>query len=216
MGERETWNEENWLLLLQLYLRQPAGVKALYSRPLVDLSLELHVEPQELYRRMFAFRERSSPSLAHLYDLYKDDPERLALKVDMVRRMRGFTHPKKFYRGVETHETFEKDFRPLAADATLKPVMLIMILDLYFRLTPNTMVAATPEVKELAKLMKVRAAKVADVMEVFQICDPYLKRADLMITPLLAPCQEVWNRYGNGDPGDLAALAAQLKAYFKA
>lgn len=210
------WNDDDWLLLLQLYLKRPVGVKALYSRKLVDLSMELHVEPAELYRKMFAIRAQSVPHIAHLYNTYKDCPEKLGRKARMVRRMRGFNHADEFYQGVETRETFERDFRPLDNDTTLKPVMLIMILDLYFRLTPNTMVAETPEVVELAKLMKIKPAKIADVMEVFQICDPYLNRADVMITPLLGPCQEVWNRYGNGDPESLAALAAQLRAYFKA
>lgn len=216
MGERETWTDDNWLLLLQLYLKKPVGVKALYSRKLVDLSLELHVEPAELYRKMFVIRTRSHPYVARLYARYKNKPMLLEQKVEMVRRMRGFNNAEEFYQGVETHETFEKNFRPLPADATLKPVMLIMMLDLYFRLTPVTMVPETPEVAELARLMKITPQKIADVMEVFQICDPYLKRADLMITPLFAPCQEVWNRYGNADPGELAALAAQLRAYFKA
>ena len=37
---------------------------------------------------------------------------------------------------------------------------------------------------------------VVEVMDVFQLCDPYLNRDDLLISPLLMPCQEVWNRYG--------------------
>ena len=92
--------------------------------------------------------------------------------------------------------------------------MLIMILDLYFRLTPITMAAETPEVIDLAKLMKIKPRMVVEVMDVFQLCDPYLNRDDLLISPLLMPCQEVWNRYGNDNPEKLSALAAQLKEYF--
>ena len=94
------------------------------------------------------------------------------------------------------------------------PLHLIVILDLYFRLTPITMVAETPEVAELARLMKVPAATVVEVMDVFKFCDPYLNRVDLIITPLLKPCQDVWNRYGSGSPQKLAALASQMKEYF--
>ena len=52
-------------------------------------------------------------------------------------------------------------------------------------------------------------------MEVLKFCDPYLNRADFMISPLVEPCQEVWNRFGNDNPEKLSSLAAQLKEYFK-
>ena len=95
------------------------------------------------------------------------------------------------------------------------PAMLILILDLYFRLTPSTMVAETPEVQELARLIKMRTQEVVDIMEIYKFCDPYLKRADFVMSPLLGPCQQIWQRYGNGSPQQLAAFAAQLKDYFK-
>jgi hypothetical protein len=93
--------------------------------------------------------------------------------------------------------------------------MLILILDLYFRLTPITMVPETPEVQGLAKLMKLKSAKVADVLEVFQYCDTYLNRRDVTFSPLLLPCQQIWRRFGNANTEDLASYANQLKAYFK-
>ena len=93
--------------------------------------------------------------------------------------------------------------------------MLILILDLYFRLTPQTMVAETPEVQELARLIKVKSTEVADVMEVLQHCDPYLNRRDVSFDPLLIPCQEIWRRFGNSNVEALASYAEQLKEYFK-
>jgi len=54
-----------------------------------------------------------------------------------------------------------------------------------------------------------------ELLEVFQHCDPYLNRRDVTFSPLLLPCQTVWQRYGNGDTEELAALAGQLKEYFK-
>jgi len=127
-------------------------------------------------------------------------------------------------------ESFERDFRPIDLDETdgfgaapvqkaseqrLMPIMIILILDLYFRLTPITMVEETPEIVELARLMRVSASTVVEVMEVLKFCDPYLNRADFMISPLVEPCQEVWNRFGNDNPEKLSSLAAQLKEYFK-
>ena len=92
---------------------------------------------------------------------------------------------------------------------------LILILDLYFQLTPITMVPETPEVNDLAKLIKVSPKLIAEVMEVYQFCDPYLNRADFLLSPLLVPCQEVWNRFGNDNPEKLYQLASQLKEYWK-
>ncbi len=102
-----------------------------------------------------------------------------------------------------------------ANEQRLMPIMIILILDLYFRLTPITMVEETPEIVELARLMRVSASTVVEVMEVLKFCDPYLNRADFMISPLVEPCQEVWNRFGNDNPEKLSSLAAQLKEYFK-
>jgi hypothetical protein len=93
--------------------------------------------------------------------------------------------------------------------------MLILILDLYFRLTPITMAVETPEVQELARLIKLRPQRVVEVMGVFQHCDPYLNRKDTTDSPLLQPCKEIWQRFGNGDTEDLASFASQLKEYFR-
>jgi hypothetical protein len=209
------WNDEYWLLLLQLYLKKPVGMKPLYSRQLVDLSLETHVPPRYLYNQMFRLRHSDSPLLHLLWETYGKQPKKLTDDVKKLKRMKGFGKSEKFYDGVEIKETFEKDFRPLPQNKQLKPVMLIMILDLYFRLTPITMSPETPEVRQLAKLLHITPQLVVDVMDVFQFCDPYLNRDDMIINPLLLPCQEIWNRYGNDNPETLSALAAQLRDYFK-
>ena len=45
MAKHPLWNDDYWLLLLQLYQKKPMGVKPLYSKGIVDLSLELHIQP---------------------------------------------------------------------------------------------------------------------------------------------------------------------------
>ena len=95
------------------------------------------------------------------------------------------------------------------------PVTLIIILDLYFRLTPITMVPETPEIQDLARLMHMSAAKIADIMEVYQHCDPYLNRNEMLFSPIFPACQDIWQRYGNSDTEQLATLAEQLKAYYR-
>lgn len=204
MATHPLWSDEYWLLLLQLYQQKPAGVKPLYSRQLVKLSLELHIPPQNLYEQQFVLRQRNMPVMRLIWETYADNQRKLNRDVRKLRALKGFGQPKEFYEGVEVKETFEKDFMPLPQNERLKPVMLIMILDLYFRLTPITMVTETPEVKEMAKTLKLAPATVVEILDVFQFCDPYLNRDDLMISPLLLPCQEIWTRYGNDNPNKLS------------
>ena len=215
MAKNSKWQDEYWLLLMQIYLQKPVGMKPMYSRAMVDLSLEIHIAPNILFNKMCQIANLETPRIEHIWESYGTNPRKLARAVSLWREMRGFNNAGEFYEGVETNESFEKDFKPISEDEELTPMMLILILDLYFRLTPITMVPETPEVQELAKLMKLKSAKVADVLEVFQYCDPYLNRRDVTFSPLLLPCQQIWRRFGNANTEDLASYASQLKAYFK-
>ena len=77
------------------------------------------------------------------------------------------------------------------------------------------MVKETPEVQELARLIKVGTDDVVELLDVYQHCDPYLNRRDVTLNKLLPSCQAIWQRYGNGDTEALAALAEQLKKYYE-
>lgn len=215
MAKNAKWSDDYWLLLMQIYLQRPMGVKPMYSRKMVDLSLELHLPPSMLFVRMCQIANLETPRIEHIWETYGHNPRKLARAVSLWREMRGYGNADEFYEGVEVNETFERDFRPLAEDGELMPVMLILILDLYFRLTPITMAVETPEVQELARLIKLRPQRVVEVMGVFQHCDPYLNRKDTTDPPLLQPCKEIWQRFGNGDTEDLASFASQLKEYFR-
>ena len=215
MAKNSKWQDEYWLLLMQIYLQKPVGMKPMYCRAMVDLSIELHIAPNLLFNKMCQIANLETPRIEHIWETYGNNPRKLARAVSLWREMNGFNNALEFYEGVETTESFEKDFKPIAEDEVLTPMMLILILDLYFRLTPITMVPETPEVQELARLMKLKSAKVADVLEVFQHCDPYLNRKDVTFSPLLIPCQQIWRRFGNANTEDLASYANQLKAYFK-
>jgi hypothetical protein len=135
--------------------------------------------------------------------------------VKLLREMTGVGTAGDFFQGVKVQETFEKDFRPLAEDGRFTPVMLILILDLYFRLSTITMVAETPEVQDMAKLLKLKPTDIVGVLDIYQICDPYLNREASVDSVLLLPCQQIWQRYGNMEPHVLAAYAEELKEYFK-
>ena len=215
MSKNSKWQDDYWLLLMQIYLQRPVGMKPMYSKKMVDLSLELHIAPNLLFNKMCQIANLETPRIEHIWETYGNNPRKLARAVSLLREMKGFNNADEFYEGVETLESFEKDFKPVAEGDKLTPVMLILILDEYFRLTPITMVAETPEVQQLARLLKLKAQEVVDVLEVFQHCDPYLNRKDVIITPLLAPCQQIWRRFGNANTEDLASYAKQLKDYFK-
>ena len=215
MAKIAKWQDDYWLLLMQTYLRKPVGIKPLYSRDMVDLSLELHIPPQALFSKMCEIANLETPRIERIWQSYSDSPRRLARAVRLLREMKGFGHAEAFYEGVEVNETFERDFKPLDEAPRLTPAALILILDLYFRLTPITMVPETPEVQELARLLKVSAGEVAEVMDVFQHCDPYLNCRDVTFSPLLLPCQQVWQRFGNASTESLASFASQLIEYYK-
>jgi hypothetical protein len=215
MARNAKWSDDYWLLLMQIYLQKPVGIKPMYSRKMVELSLELHIAPNILFAKMCQIANLETPRIEHIWETYGNNPRKLSRAVRLWREMRGYGHADMFYEGVELNETFERDFKPVSGEGSMTPVMLILILDLYFRLTPNTMVKDTPEVQELARLMKIKSQEVVDVMEVFQHCDPYLNRKDVTFSPLLLPCTQVWRRFGNANTEDLASYAEQLKEYFK-
>lgn len=215
MARTTTWIDDYWLLLMEVYLRRPVGVKPLYSRDMVDLSLELHISPQQLRARMEQVAKLKTPRIERLMHTYANQPKKLRRAVRLWREMKGYGNEAAFYEGVEVNETFERDFRPLSEDTRLTPVALVLVLDLYFRLTPITMVAQTPEVAQLARLLKVSATDVEDVLNIYQHCDPYLNRRDVVFSPLVLPCQQVWQRHANGDPRQLEELAEELSQYYK-
>lgn len=220
MARQPNWSDDYWLLLLQLYLRRPAGIKPMYSRAMVDLSLELHIQPTALFARMCALANLDTPRIERIWQTYGNNPRRLSRAVRLLRGMDGFNNAGEFYSGVGMNETFELDFKPVADGCPFTPVMLILVLDLYFRLIPVTMVAETPEVVELSRLIGVRPADVVAVMDRLRLCDPYLNRGVAPKTgdgtdPLLDACSDVWHRFGNSRPDELASFAGELKEYFK-
>ncbi len=221
MSKPNNWSDEYWLLLLQLYQSRPAGVKPVYSRPMVDLSLELHIHPEILHSRMESIARLETPRIENIWKTYGNNPKRLARAVKMVRSMNGFNNVADFFDGVDTNETFERDFRPIDGCGNLTPVVLILTLDLYFRLVPDTMVAITPEIVSLSRMTSVDVDIIVEAMACFRRNDPYFRRgsgrniSDTITTPLSAACRSVWQRFGNDAPETLAAFASELSEYFR-
>jgi hypothetical protein len=215
MAKNSKWQDDYWLLLLQTYLRKPVGVKPIYSREMVALGRELHIHPQVLATKMQEISTLETPRVERIWQSYSDNPRKLARAAHLLREMKGFGRADEFYDGVEVNETWEKDWDKLPENERLTPVALILVLDLYFRLTPATMVKETPEVQEQARLLKISSDEVVEILDVYQHCDPYLNRRDVTLSNLLPSCQAIWQRFGNGSIEALADLADQLKKYYK-
>ena len=232
MVKHSQWSDEYWLLLMQLYLKKPVGAKALYSKGLVKLALELHIKPQFLYEQMLRLRQLDTPRMERLWEKYSKNPKLLSKSASRLRKMKGFGQADVFFDGVEVNESWEQDFRNIPLNppvleggsthsrskgealTEIMPVQLIMVLDLYFHLTPITMVKETPEVREMGRLIGLPADTVVEIMEIYQTCDPYLNRTEPPVSDLVGPCQEIWERFGADQPEKLSAFAAQLKEYF--
>ena len=121
MAKNSKWQDEYWLLLLQLYLQKPVGIKPMYSRGMVDLSLELHIAPNVLFNKMCQIANLETQRVERFWELYGNNPKKLKRAVNLLREMWGFNNALEFYDGVETNESFEKDFRPIAEGTTLTP-----------------------------------------------------------------------------------------------
>ena len=221
MAKHPLWSDEYWLLLMQLYLKKPVGIKPMYSKAAIELCLELHIPPQIVYQKMCAIANLETPRIERIWSEYAQNPRRLSRAVKLLRQMKAFGNDD-FYEGVDIQETFETDFRPIAPDTVVTPIMLIIILDLYFRLTPITMVVETPEIQDLSRLLKLPAQDIVDIMHIYQQCDPYLKPhprplsfREGSLESITSACQAQWRQYGNGDPTALAEYASKLKEYYK-
>lgn len=214
MANNSLWNESYWLLVMQAYEKKPVGVKSEYSHTVVELAIELHLTPHTIYEQMRALESHATPSLQRLWDKYSDNSRLLSRDIKRLRAMAGFGEASLFYDGVDTTLPTERLYRPIDGSTQLTPVMLVIILALYFTLTANTMVSETPEVEETARLLGVKVETVVKAMEIFQTFDPILKRTPLPHSPLVDEAHAVWQQYANEEPETLQDEATRLKEYF--
>ena len=96
MAKDFKWQDEYWLLLMQIYLQKPVGVKPMYSRQMVKLSLELHISPDRLFNRMCQIANLETPRIEHIWEVYGNNPRKLSRAVRLWREMRGFNNADSF------------------------------------------------------------------------------------------------------------------------
>lgn len=214
MNNHPLWTDNYWPLIMQLFMSKPTGVKSPYSKPVVDLGIELHITPKFLHEQMHLLRNHATPSLQRVWDTYYGNPRRLSRDVRRLRQMAGFGSAALFYDGVDTDDDFAADYRPIAPGSPLTRVMLVIILDLYYRLTPITMVRQTPEVAECARLLGISPDEVVQVLCTYQAFDPILHRPTPADTPLTQTCRKVWKQFVAEEPDRLADTALRLAEYY--
>ena len=90
MATHPLWTEEYWLLLLQIYLKKPIGIKPTYAHSMVELSLELHIPPRMLSEKMEQLARKDIPSLQTLWETYANNPNKLRKEAKRIRGMKGF------------------------------------------------------------------------------------------------------------------------------
>ncbi len=87
MAKNPLWSDEYWLLLMQLYLNKPVGIKPLYSKGLVDISLELHIPPRYLHEQMTRLQLLETPRIKQLWETYGKNPRKLLHEVKLLKKM---------------------------------------------------------------------------------------------------------------------------------
>ena len=125
MSGSAKWSDDYWLPLLELYLCKPVGVKRLYNRRLIDLSLELHLPPALLHKQLQRLRLLDNPRIQQLWQRYSNHPRQLSKAVAKWRSMRGFGFADDFYAGVDRQEyDFERLFRPICGSTSWNEPMV--------------------------------------------------------------------------------------------
>ena len=213
------WTNEYWPLLIQAYLAKPEGPKSQWSRWAVDLAMELHLRPADIADRMKTIDTHATPAVERLLTHYKAHPRRLQRDADSLHSMAGFGASAAFYDGVETAaQGFEALYRPTGG-TPYTPAMLIIMLDLYFRLIPATMVETTPEVRDMARRTRLTEAEVTEVLHTYLYVDPASrKRSDdalAAFSPLTALCASTWHSLADGDPATVASEAQKFYEYYR-
>ena len=90
MATHPLWNDDYWLLVLQLYLKRPTGVKAVYAREAGDLAVELHLPPPFIHQQLQEMDRRARLELQLVWKTYAQKPRRLAKDIARLRKMKGF------------------------------------------------------------------------------------------------------------------------------
>ncbi|WP_106485218.1 hypothetical protein [Bacteroides sp. Marseille-P3684] len=188
----EQWSKEESLLVLDLYLSKPVGMKSVTDETLVDRAQLLGRTPDAFCRRMMQFQQWY-PVLPFDAgeDVFGDDnPAVWSIY---------FGQPKLAHR---------------EAAALLKDFCIgTLVLNLYFQLIISTMNEKVPEVMALARQVKRPAKEIVALLHVYAALDPFVKDhpADDLAIPSVY--RQLWSRYAD-DMDKLSRVAKYVEGHY--
>lgn len=170
----EQWTKEESILVLALYFNQPRGIKTADDERIIHLAHILGRTPDAIYRRMVKFQQWY-PVLPfnNNEELYADENPAIW---DTY-----FQHPERTINEANT--------------IIMQICAGTLILNLYFQLIIGTMNENSPEVKELAKIIKQPAGEIVRILHVYASFDPFIKEKVEKMTDNLTLYHRLWEIY---------------------
>lgn len=214
MATKNKWSDQYWPLIIKAWLQKPEGTKSKDSKTVVDIANELRIDQDVICEKMTLLDKHESPLLQKLWKMYAKNPRRLNRDIKNLRQLSGFGDAEMFYEGVETARPVARIFLPVTPDSRMTPAILILILHVYFTLTPNCMVESTPEIIELAQLTKTPVEEIVKFMKVFQCFDPILQREPPVLSPIIHEAREIWEKYYELPQSRFDKDVEKIKEYF--
>ena len=180
--------------------------------------MQLHLKPADIVDRLDTVHTHSNAQVERLLVHYTAHPKLLRRDAGLLASMSGFGNSSAFYDGVATAEPhFVRMYRPMHG-TPYTPAMLTVMLDLYFRLVPATMVPTTPEVVDMARRTGLAVEQVIEVLHTFLYIDPCARHRDgsapacaALLTTL---CGNVWHDLDDGNPMTVAREAEKYLQYY--
>lgn len=147
----EQWTTEEAILVLELYMSKPKGMKSATDKNLVNLAQLLGRTPESLCRRMQKFQQ--------WYPVLPFDTEESIYNGENPAIWNDyFAQPRKAHK---------------EAPVILEEFCIgTLVLNLYFQLIISTMNEKVPEVIELSKLVKRPAKNIANMLLAYALLDP--------------------------------------------
>lgn len=188
----EQWTKDESILVLDLYMEKPKGMKNVECEKVICLAQLLGRTPESLCRRMQKFQQWY-PVLPFdtTDDLYVDE--------DPAIWNEYFLCPQKAHQEA-----------PAILDEFCAGTL---VLNLYFQLIINTMSEKSPEVNEVAKLTKRSAASIVNMLYGYASMDPFLKESPTPNQPLSSICTQLWTRYAD-DMDQLSRVAKYIESHY--
>ncbi len=189
----EQWTTEEAILVLELYMSKPKGMKSATDKNLVNLAQLLGRTPESLCRRMQKFQQ--------WYPVLPFDTEESIYNGENPAIWNDY-----FAQPCKAHKE---------APAILEEFCIgTLVLNLYFQLIISTMNEKVLEVIELSKLVKRPAKNIANMLLAYASLDPFIKKDALVTNMPMSPIQQqLWNRYAN-DMDKLSHVAKYIESHY--